>query len=419
MRNSKSVCLIGASCRAAAQSCKRAQCETIYAWDDFADADLVHIALAKALSDLQSDLQSDLVQSERLERMPLVLCGGIENKPELLRLCIEHGMLCGLSPQALQEIRSVQRWQDWAHQSGIGWPSTLQPPISEAQVSWQSPWVLKPKLGAGGVHVRYIETIAQWLDCVSSIQDTNQWYLQRFIPGVTIGVTYCSDSEKTCLVGVAQALRAEHLDAPSAFIYAGNIAPFRANSGLEMLLLKFGELVAKQTSLVGLWQADFQLDPMGHPWLLEINPRWSASMELHEIGQGVSWMLEHLRVIQGGQIQPELELVAGDWIRPQVACGRSLGKGILYAPSDIHAEATQLDRLWQSRWQGTLGELDRFAFRMADIPQIPVTYGFDAKVAFAAGMPIATVLCTGGDPQQAIHKLQQAKQCVWEWLKIF
>jgi hypothetical protein len=56
---------------------------------------------------------------------------------------------------------------------------------------------------------------------------------------------------------------------------------------------------------------------------------------------------------------------------------------------------------------------------MADIPQIPVTYGFDAKVAFAAGMPIATVLCTGGDPQQAIHKLQQAKQCVWEWLKIF
>jgi hypothetical protein len=102
-----------------------------------------------------------------------------------------------------------------------------------------------------------------------------------------------------------------------------------------------------------------------------------------------------------------------------VACGRSLGKGILYAPSDIHADATQLDRLWQSRWQGTLGELDRFAFRMADIPQIPVTYGFDAKVAFAAGMPIATVLCTGGDPQQAIHKLQQAKQCVWEWLKIF
>jgi hypothetical protein len=130
-------------------------------------------------------------------------------------------------------------------------------------------------------------------------------------------------------------------------------------------------------------------------------------------------MQEHLRVIQGGQIQPEMEILAGDWIRPEVACGRSLGKGILYAPSDIHADATQLDKLWQSRWQGTLGELDHFAFRMADIPQTPDTDALDEKVTFAAGTPIATVLCNGGDQRQVIHKLKQAKQCVWEWLKIF
>ena len=415
MSDSKSVCVIGASCRAAAQSCRRAQCETIYAWDDFADADLVDIASARPLSDLQPDLD----QAGRFERVPLVLCGGIENKPEQLGLCIKHGMLCGLPSEALREIRSLERWQDWAHRAGIGWPSTLHLPIFEEQISGQSPWVLKPKLGAGGIHIRYIETYAQLLELVSSIQDANQWYLQRFIPGVTIGVTYCSDSEKTCLVGVSQALQAEDLDAPLPFIYTGNLAPYCLSSKWEQALRFFGDLVAQQTQLRGLWQADFQLDEMGYPWLLEINPRWSASMELHEVGQGVSWMREHLRIIEGGQIQPEMEIVAGDWIRNPVACRRSLGKGILYAPCDVHADATQLGRLWQARWQGTLGELDRFAFRMADIPQIPGPDEEGSKVAFAAGMPIATVLCTAGDPPQVIYKLRQAKESVWDWLKIF
>jgi len=73
-----SICLMGASCRAAAQSAARAGCTRILAWDDFLDADLLAIAQAESLADFPEDSPQGLAE---LQGIPLVLCGGMENRP--------------------------------------------------------------------------------------------------------------------------------------------------------------------------------------------------------------------------------------------------------------------------------------------------------------------------------------------------
>jgi predicted ATP-grasp superfamily ATP-dependent carboligase len=195
------------------------------------------------------------------------------------------------------------------------------------------------------------------------------------------------------------------------FIYRGNIAavsvPERAGESLEF----FGSQVAKQTELRGLWQADFQLDSEGQLWLLEINPRWSASMELHETLQGYSWMKKHLEILQS----PHAVLDNANEYRK--AADGQIAKGIVYAPRDLVASAEQIRRLWQNRWEGTLGELQDSAFRVADIPE-PIPTG----LAIPEGTPIATVLCSSGQTEVSeavlLGKIQHARRVLLDWLKI-
>lgn len=200
------------------------------------------------------------------------------------------------------------------------------------------------------------------------------------------------------------------LEAPLPFIYRGNVASISVEKQVRDSIQMFGHQVAKQTGLLGLWQADFQLDSDGRLWLLEINPRWSASMELHETLQGFSWMKKHLEILRSTN-----ELIAEDSDRCRVSDGQ-IAKGIIYAPRDLNLSDDQIGRLWESRWDGTLGELEVCPFRMADIPE-PMPGG----LAISQGMPIATVLCWSGQFNDSeatlLGKIQHARSVVLDWLK--
>ena len=50
MFGEQKVALFGASCRAAAQAAKRAGLDKGYAWDEFLDADLAHVATVAPLA---------------------------------------------------------------------------------------------------------------------------------------------------------------------------------------------------------------------------------------------------------------------------------------------------------------------------------------------------------------------------------
>jgi predicted ATP-grasp superfamily ATP-dependent carboligase len=169
-------------------------------------------------------------------------------------------------------------------------------------------------------------------------------------------------------------------------------------------LERFATTVAQSTGIRGLWQADFQIDPNGQLWLLEINPRWSASMELHELLQGYSWITEHVRILCDGASKSVPS--------PGSPAGQQVAKGIVYAPHEMHLSVAQVDRLGRSGWHGTLRELETAEFRLADIPQSD-----PEGVDFAEGMPIVTVLVAGEKNADLLEKIRQARSTVLGWFK--
>ena len=418
-----SICLMGASCRAAAQSAARAGCTRILAWDDFLDADLLEIAQARSLADFPEDCSQSLAE---LQGIPLVLCGGMENQPDFIQRRIDQGMLCGVTGEMLRQLRSIESWQRWASESRIGWPTTVQDLSDPRLESIRSgSWMLKPAGRAGGVHVRAIASLEGLEHEAKLAPDpgnptANLWYLQEYIPGISIGVSYCTESSvsteppRTQIVGIARSILSEELDAPLPWIYRGSLAPYSVSPTVHASLERFAKTVAQSTGIRGLWQADFQIDPQGQLWLLEINPRWSASMELHEILQGFSWITEHVRILCNG--------ASKGVPRRGSSAGQQVAKGILYAPHGMHLSVAQVDRLWGSGWHGsswhgsgwhsTLRELETAEFRLADIPQSD-----PEGVDFAEGMPIVTVLVAGGKNADLLEKIRQARSTVLGWFK--
>ena len=421
-----SICLMGASCRAAAQAAARAGCTRILAWDDFLDADLLEIAQARSLADFPVDSSQSLAE---LQGIPLVLCGGMENRPDFIQRRIDQGMLCGVTGDMLRQLRSLESWQRWASESRIGWPTTVQD-LSDPRLDsvGSESWMLKQVGRAGGVHVRAIASL-EGLDCVANLGldpgiptsrlPSNLWYLQEYVPGISIGVSYCTDSNgnpesngttesteppRTRIVGIARSILSEELDAPLPWIYRGSLAPYSVSPSVRASLERFAKTVAQSTGIRGLWQADFQIDPNGQLWLLEINPRWSASMELHELLQGYSWITEHVRILCDGASKR----VAS----PRSPAGQQIAKGIVYAPQGMHLSVAQVDRLGRSGWHGTLRELETAEFCLADIPQSD-----PLGVDFAEGMPIVTVLVAGEKNADLPEKIRQARSTVLGWFK--
>jgi predicted ATP-grasp superfamily ATP-dependent carboligase len=417
-----SICFMGASCRAAAQSAARAGCTRILAWDDFLDADLLEIAQAESLADFPEDSPQSLAE---LQGIPLVLCGGMENRPDFIQRRIDRGMLCGVTGDMLRQLRSLVSWQRWASESRIGWPTTVQDLSDPRLDSVRSEsWMLKPVGRAGGVHVRAIASL-EGLDRVANLGldpgslTSNLWYLQEYVPGISIGVSYCTGSNgntgsnwntqsseppKTRIVGIARSILSEELDAPLPWIYRGSLAPYSVSPSVRASLERFATTVAQSTGIRGLWQADFQIDPNGQLWLLEINPRWSASMELHELLQGYSWITEHVRILCDGASKSVPS--------PGSPAGQQVAKGIVYAPHEMHLSVAQVDRLGRSGWHGTLRELETAEFCLADIPQSD-----PLGVDFAEGMPIVTVLVAGEKNADLLEKIRQARSTVLGWFK--
>jgi predicted ATP-grasp superfamily ATP-dependent carboligase len=137
--------------------------------------------------------------------------------------------------------------------------------------------------------------------------------------------------------------------------------------------------------LVGWFGVDFILKD-GIPWPVEVNPRYTAAVEVYELALGRSLLNDHRRACGA----------AGDSL-PSSQPGRNphgpriIGKLILYAPRTLTVPEIALD---------DSGSRDGFAVpAIADIPW-PGT-------CFEAGEPVMTLYASGPDVPTCLEQLQQ------------
>jgi predicted ATP-grasp superfamily ATP-dependent carboligase len=227
--------------------------------------------------------------------------GGFEGAPELLEA---GGAALPCLAMAADDVRRLRRPDEFfgtLDRLRIGHPAVTATPPARADG-----WLAKRAGGSGGLHVRPAAEAA-----ADPSPPPDDLYFQREQPGTPMSALFVADGERAAVVAINRLLIATL--GGSRHAYAGAIGPVCAPA-LERRLDAALAALVPAFALRGLASLDFVADAQGHPWLLEINPRPSASMALH----AGAW--------PGGLVRAHVEAVRGR-LPPGPACRRAGVRG--------------------------------------------------------------------------------------------
>lgn len=359
----RTVLIVGVSTRAVAESAARAGFDVI-ALDAYADLDQHQSVRALSLPrDFSARFSPEaLVNAAReLPGDALVYLSTLENHPKAVDALTVGRVLWGNRSDVLQRVRDPQALAQGFIKRGMRATRVILPDQVASLPSDGSRWMLKPRVSGGGHGVRL------WHPGEAV---TPGHYLQAFVEGTSGSVIFVAAGGRGVVLGITRQIVGDSAFGVSGFRYCGNILTNDGTQVREAIALV--DAVAAEFALAGVGSIDVIASERGlQP--VEVNPRWSASMELVERARGISMFGVHADACASGA------LPAFDVSAPLPA---THGKAIVFAREDVVARNT---RAW----------LDDPGIR--DVPH-------DGD-RIEAGQPICTVLATGSDEQDCYAKL--------------
>ncbi|WP_442482789.1 ATP-grasp domain-containing protein [Aeoliella sp. SH292] len=359
------IAIMGASVRAAAFSALAAGYEVIAA-DLFADSDLVARCPATRIEP-DADAFVDWLAEQDVDAW--MFTGSWENyAPHVARMA-ELKPLLGNPAKTLEACKSATQLAGLFADNQVAFPEITSAPPSEAG------WLTKSHATAGGLGVD---------DWVPGSEAPENCYWQRKIAGRSISAAYVAAAGEGKLLGVTEQLMNRKWTHSQPFHYAGSVGPFelpkvdvpspRPSPGsgrgdLNAQLLHVGCVLAREVGLVGVFGVDFVLDDKGTAWVVDVNPRYTASMEVVERFAGVNMIAAHIAACTKDEL-PE----------PVSRSDQSFGKAYLFAKRNATFRGPP--------------SLD-----IADIPH--------EGDAIQRGKPICTLLADGVDRAEVEQKLQE------------
>ena len=288
----RTLVVAGISVRALAESARQGGWEVI-ALDLFGDADTrrasAHWAPIGEASALRIDparLRQELQQAARRPRVDgWVPASGFEGAPELLAAGGTALPCLAIEPSAMQRVRDPASFFGALDRHRLSHPRiSLDTPADAAG------WLAKRAGGCGGVHIR---TAGQLLaDPASRHADT---YFQRHQPGTPMSALFVADGERFRLVALNRLIvRAVW---PLPHVYAGAVGPI-ADDTLEQAVDRALAVLVPEFGLRGLASLDFLADDSGAHWL-EVNPRPSATLQLHADAWPAGLARAHVDAVRG------------------------------------------------------------------------------------------------------------------------
>ena len=373
------ILITGVSARALAESaCRAGWTQRIVAVDYFGDWDLQRSCENYSLrrdARCRYSVRRLLEACHRFKWDEVVYTANLENYPNAVSRLAAAGHLLGNSPTTLAEARNPQRFLDCLRRAGVPVPRTV--PSSRAG-SLAGAILEKPRRGGGGQGIAVVSLRAR---------RRRGTYLQEYVPGLPCGVAFVADGRRATLLGVSQQLIGDAAFRAKGFQYCGSLLG-KDLPGLfrfDRLLSRLEEIVNHLTStfhLVGVNGMDFILNE-GEIYPLELNPRYTASMELVEMAYGLNIFLIHLAACHG--TLPPFDLRNA----PDAYCG----KAILFAERAAIAPPTE-------------GWWDR---GIRDIP-------FPGE-RIRAGSPICTLLVSGASLEACYQALRAKADSVRQELQ--
>jgi predicted ATP-grasp superfamily ATP-dependent carboligase len=361
------VLIAGISTRAAAESAARAGFQ-VTAIDAFGDLDQ-HPAVRSLSMPRDYGLKPTAAAVARaaraLECDAVAYLSPFENHPRALATLASGRTLLGNAPEVLRRVRDPVELARALQRRGFRVPR-VRTNESHAPNGPNGPndpndpndsnerWLLKPFASGGGHRIRH------WRP---TLQIPRRYYLQEFIEGTAGSVVFMSGAGQSVPLGITRQIIGDAAFGASGFRYCGSILASAGPVGAERL----AAAVTEEFRLVGLNVIDFVAHD-GAPYAIEVNPRWSGSMELVERVVGVPLFALHAAAC----LRQEAPPVSLGWGRPPRV--GALGKAIVFARGDVVPGDM---RAW----------LDDPTVR--DVPR--------AGERIAAGSPVCTVFAEGMD----------------------
>lgn len=307
--------------------------------------------------------------SKRMRFESVVYIANLENHPATVQAFAGCAHLLGNTPEVLDRVRDWHQLRQTCHEDDL--PAALTFFRGEEnQASREYPWILKPMRGGGGRSIRIWN--GKPLD--------QNYLLQRYLVGRPGSAAFAADGRNCVLLGVCEQFIGWKELGCGGFTWCGNLLPLQIETAAwAPFLAKLQTMTARLTErfcLRGVNGIDFIVEDKAPgcpcPVLVEVNPRYTASMELMERAYGLNIFSMHLDALAGRL--PEFSLLQ--------EIGRPfLGKGVVFARQTLTVPANL---------RGI--EHDR-----RDLP-----YPGDQ---IKAGHPICTVFATGADRQSCLNKL--------------
>ena len=288
--------------------------------------------------------------------------GPMENHPDRVEQITQIHLLLGNAPEVLRAVRDPFQVARALSRAGLK-HAEVRP--DDAGLPRDGTWLVKPLASGGGRAICPLN--------LDTVLPTEPCYFQRRVAGPSFSALFLARSGRSDLIGVSRQL----LGSPgSPFAYRGSIGPCSFSSPACSRLGLLGQVLASTFSLVGLFGVDLVLQD-DEPWVVEINPRYTASVEVLELSLGRSLLAEHLSACLGSlETSPQPTRSVGRQHPPRV-----VGKAILYATRSLVAPEIEVQEF-----------RDRSPFAIPSLADVPCP-----GTHIAEGEPVMTVFASAGD----------------------
>ena len=268
-----SLLIVAVSGRALAAAARRAGYVPLVA-DFFADRDTRDLAHAcRKLDDLKGGFRwkalgpalEALAEAAPSPLLGVMYGAGFEDRTHLLARIAGRWPLLGNEPSVVEKVKDPEPFFAALSRLGIKHPRTVTD--RPAAVGG---WLIKRQGGAGGSHVT---------PTPARRREAGRVYFQELIEGSPVSALFAAAGDRACVLGFS-----EQWAAPtphSKWRYGGAAQPAELSTEMKARLTTSTEQVAATFGLKGLGSADFLVDGEG-AWLLEINPRPGATLDIYD-----------------------------------------------------------------------------------------------------------------------------------------
>jgi predicted ATP-grasp superfamily ATP-dependent carboligase len=331
---------------------------SVWAGDLFGDLDLQACCPSVRVFDYPNGLFDVLAAAPA---GPWIYTGALENHPQLIQRMEILGPLWGNTADCLRRVRDPAAVCQALRRHDLPVPRVAE---QIDDLPTDGSWLVKPRRSAAG------SGIAPWRG--GSLPRPHAYFQQR-ITGWPCSAIYVAAAGQAVFLGATRQLLGGNLPAADDFRYSGSIGPLPLDPVLSMALQSIGQALATEFPLSGLFGVDAVVaDRM--VWPVEVNPRYTASVEILERANGRSLLACHAAAC-AGRVLPAEAAPAG-----HSHMETAWGKRILFARQDL-----KISRETAEHFLSAAGATSDPP--LADIPP--------AGSKIATGHPILTVFASG------------------------